>query len=367
MHLRSFDYFRALAILVIIGNHCYGLSDGWRPTTVFGKFNVNLLIFGGETFFTFISGFLFYRVYYHKIDYKNFMINRMAKVLYPYLFISCILVFLVVFILRTGPYPEYFFPPNHGIFYQYIRPFVLYIVTGRALWGYWYVPFIMLVYVLSPFFAAYIRWSFKMRVAVMLGFFLTATLIHRPVGNINIFQAVLYYLPVYLLGIMASMHKDEIYGALKNRELLLLAPALLLCFVQAAFYTNYEYFFKDAFTLTVVDISIIQKSILCLFFMVWLHRFENKKSPLLSKIADVSFMLYLIHPIILTLLKHGMRYSHKYGYPSVTYLSNVLNHPGGLFVYFLVVFSVCFIFTLTLPVIQQTIRRVGGTIKSSFR
>jgi probable poly-beta-1,6-N-acetyl-D-glucosamine export protein len=354
VNLKSFEYFRALAILFIIANHCYGLSGDWQPATVFGKFVVNFFTIGGATYFTFISGFLFHSVSYREFKYTDFMIKRIKKVACPYLLLSIIPIFVLVFVLRTGPYPEYFFLPAKGLFYQYIRPFVLYLVTGRTFWAYWYIPYIMVVYALSPLFMIYIKWSFRSRLVVVLFFFCISTLIHRPPGMISIFQAVIYFIPVYLLGIMASMHKDEVYLFLKGKEIYLLLAALSLSLIQVIFYDNFLIFFKKPFEFNVIDISIIQKSIMCLFLMVWLHRFEYRQISFLRRTAEASFALYFIHPILLTLFKHFSQISYDHKYKIASGIFDTLYHPLGLFIYFFIILSVSYMIALLL-------RRVFGS------
>jgi peptidoglycan/LPS O-acetylase OafA/YrhL len=59
MFLNSFNYFRAIAILLIVAGHSYEIAGiNIYNLNFFEKLAVNL-ISGGTTLFVFISGFLF--------------------------------------------------------------------------------------------------------------------------------------------------------------------------------------------------------------------------------------------------------------------------------------------------------------------
>jgi len=72
MHLRSFEYFRAVAIVLIVIGHTYDIS-GWQIDS-FGDRVLANLISGGTSLFVFISGFLFHHVFYPKFVYRKLMV-----------------------------------------------------------------------------------------------------------------------------------------------------------------------------------------------------------------------------------------------------------------------------------------------------
>jgi probable poly-beta-1,6-N-acetyl-D-glucosamine export protein len=312
MRLNSMSYFRGLAILFIVAGHCIGVS-GWYLDTVPRKLVANFL-YGGTSFFVFISGFLFHHVFYKDFIYQKFITKKIKNVATPYILISIIPVFYYVFICKTGPHPEFFFSSSAGLFPEYIRPFILYLVTGGTFYAYWYIPFILVVFLLSPLFIAYIELSAARRILIMLLLLMVSAIIHRPVDNISVFQSVVYFAPVYLFGIVASIHKEQIYECVGGKEVYVLLAALALAGFQVVFYEIYLNFHKNPLEITVLDINIIQKSLLCLFFMVWLHRFENRSFPYLNKLAEASFAIYFLHPVVLLPFERFMEYLYMSNY-----------------------------------------------------
>ena len=81
--------------------------------------------------------------------------------------------------------------------------------------------------------------------------------------------------------------------------------------------------------------------------MVWLNRFEGRQLPLLGRIAEASFALYLIHPIVLTFLQECSTFSFNHGYKAATAVFNVLYHPLGLSIYFLLILGFCYAVALS--------------------
>jgi len=77
MFLNSINYLRAIAIIIIVAGHCDGLS-GWEPNNIVEK-SVENLIRGGTDIFMFISGFMFYHIYFRNFDYRGFVRKKYRK------------------------------------------------------------------------------------------------------------------------------------------------------------------------------------------------------------------------------------------------------------------------------------------------
>lgn len=52
---------------------------------------------------------------------------------------------------------------------------------------------------------------------------------------------------------------------------------------------------KPPFIYNGIDLNLLQKLFLCLFWMVFLHRYEQYDSRLLKTIASASFAIYFLH------------------------------------------------------------------------
>lgn len=297
MYSNSFNYFRGVSIVFIVAGHCLYMS-GWAVDTVTEKWVANLIL-GGTAFFVFISGFLFHHIYYSRFIYRKFLATKIKNVLLPYLILSAPLVLYSVLVKGTGPYAEHIFSGKQGIYSSYLEPIVLYLWTGRILEAYWYIPFIMVIFLLSPLIMGFVRLRTALQLLIVC-FFLTVSLfVQRPVLNLSVLQSVVYFLPIYLFGIMISIHRQKVYKYLDGHEIYLLLIIALLALVQSYYYPSFGNLHKSPLQLSLPDVLLVQKMVVCLFFMVLLHRFENSSIPLLDTLASASFAIYFIHPFVL--------------------------------------------------------------------
>jgi surface polysaccharide O-acyltransferase-like enzyme len=205
----------------------------------------------------------------------------------------------------SAKYNGYFLPTGTGLLAEYIIPTLKYYSTGRFLTAYWYIPFIMILFLLSPFHLIYIKYK-KSSQLILIGIFsLISTLMHRPLFNINIFQSVLYFMPVYLIGITCSMNRIALYQKLTGKDYYLLLFAVLLSILQVWSGKNGNYH-KNLFAFRGFDIMFFQKIVLCLFFMIWLNRFESYSNKIINTLASTSFTVFFLHPFFIRYIKKHM-------------------------------------------------------------
>lgn len=290
MHLKSIEYFRAIAIVLIVAGHCYAIS-GWIIDS-FAELVLANIITGGTTLFVYISGFLFHHVFYKNFNYRKFMIKKFRNVYLPYLFLS---IFAIYHALLTRiPFPEFYFGLKDTAVDQIVRPTLLYLWTG-GVFAYWYIPFIMGVFLLSPLFIRYIDSSRGCRIGLFCLSLAIALFIHRPVNNFSILQSIVFFLPAYMFGILCSMEKEHLYARLSCRLWLIATGVILLAMLQAACYDTAGSLQKPPFAFNGIDINILQKLLLSLFFVVFLHRYEQVESKLLTTLAAASFSIFFLH------------------------------------------------------------------------
>lgn len=303
--LNSINQFRAIAIIFVVAGHCFEIT-GMQFNSLVEKSIANLIT-GGTFLFVFISGFMFHHVFYKKFQYKQFLIGKVKNVLIPYIFLGILPISLFVS-HKTDGWGGFFQPQGLGVFYEYITPALKYYFTGAFLTAYWYIPFIMLMFLMSPLYFRFVQSKLTYQLSLILPLCGFSLFIHRPIDNINIFQSVIYFIPVYLIGIVCSINKNKIYEALAGKELILLAIVFFLAALEAtsSLIGNYH---KSPFVYGGVDLMFIQKIILSLFFMIYLHRFELLKSKYLHLLAASSFAVYFLHPFIIWIIK---AVSHQY-------------------------------------------------------
>lgn len=301
MFLNSINYFRALSILFIVAGHCIYIADFSFDTT----FRKGLYSFvqGGTSFFVFISGFLFHHVFYPRFDFKKFYTKKLKNVLMPYFIMSLIPIFFFVIIQEPEKKDSlsYFLPHGQGLFQQYVIPILKYLATGSHIVSYWYIPFIMIVFLMAPLHTLFIKIHINKQLLIIFLFFIISVLIHRPITGssaIFFFQSVFYFMPVYLFGIICSQKKEFIYSKFTKYQFHILTIGVLVVISQTAL-GRYGNNYKHPFIYEGIDLMVIQKMIFSVFLIVWLNNFEKKKNKLLELIASCSFGIYFIHGILI--------------------------------------------------------------------
>ena len=340
MFLVSLNYFRAIAIVLIVAGHCYNLV-GIHAETLIEKTLINILT-GGTSLFVFISGFLFHHIFYSRYKYMKFMKGKVKNVLVPYFLLSIPIIYW--YILKNDGWLPYFMPQGTGILDEVIIPTLKYYWTGAAMTAYWYIPFIMVTFALSPLHILFIRQKTTVQVIGTMCLVVIAIFLQRPLHNYLVLQSVLYFMPVYLIGIFSSIHREKIYQLLERKELILLVMVIILAGVQAYFVSN-EGYHKAPFEYGGIDIMFLQKIILSFFFLIFLHRFEGTQSKILDIIASTSFAIFFIHGY----LKYsGMKVMSAIG---IQNLSNLALFEGSsqwivLIVAVLVITTLCILMAL---------------------
>ncbi len=145
--LDEFDYFRGIAIFFIV--LCHFMGDFNEKTgnsiNIFNdKFSFRYwiayefqFIWGDTALFVFISGFLFYYIFYQRgFDYKLFLKNKFKNIVSPYL-VMCALLFVIRFCVEKQA-------PSYNK--DWLRLNVFWYVA------FWYIPFISIVFIALPFF-----------------------------------------------------------------------------------------------------------------------------------------------------------------------------------------------------------------------
>lgn len=291
MHLQSIAKFRGVAIVFVLASHCYPLA-GLSFVSYTDRF-LQTLITGGTSFFVFISGFLFYHVFFPRYGFRKFMRGKARKLVIPYLLLS---IPPIIVLLHANARAQ-----NLDWVHAYALPIVKSYALGWAHTTYWYIPFVMAMFALSPLHYRFVTLRLSTQLAITAVLFVVALFVQRPLEPGFIPQALVYFTPVYLIGILCAMHKDAIWAALKGREVILVALALAAAVLEVAVgrHGNYN---KNPFDYGGVDLMLVQKTILCIAMMVWLHRFEATKNRTLDLLAATSFSLFFINPYVISFL-----------------------------------------------------------------
>lgn len=291
MYLNSFTHFRAIAIIFIVAAHVYGAAG--IKFDNFGSILFQNFIAGGTSLFVFISGFLFFRVFCRDFNFSKFYYKKLKFVLVPYLILGFIPLVYHVLSFKQD-WGGFFYPQGNGFINEYIIPALKYYATGRFMAAYWYIPFAIILFAMSPIHHKFAYLDRKIQLLIIVFLTVIAIFVHRPIDNISIIQSLIYFTPVYLSGIFCSVHYERCVDILRRFEFLLLASVFMVSIMQTSlgYVGNYH---KPALIFSGIDLVYIQKILLCLFFMIFLKRYDDKNHVIITLLASTSFSIYFLH------------------------------------------------------------------------
>lgn len=296
MYLYYIEKYRVIALLFVVFGHVLSgigvQADGRLEGVVFN------LVSGGTFFFVFISGFLFFHINQDGFDYFRFIKKKLTYLAVPYLFLGAAPIFF--YVLHADPwFGGSFLPEGEGTFDRYFWPSVKYVLTGRFMLAYWYIPFIIVMFLLSPLHLYFSRMDGGKQRLLLVFFVLVSLFAHRPEMLINTLHSVLYYMSVYLFGVYVAVHKDAVALKLKPYCRALMLGGFLVALIQADMGTLGSYY-KGLFEYNGVDLQYVQKIMLCLGIFSYLYwQSSNVSTPIIKYLASVSFAIYFIHPFLL--------------------------------------------------------------------
>ena len=289
--LRYIHNFRGMAILIIVMGHVLVYLD-WessRISYVIGK----TLLKDGTVYFVFIAGFLF-QYLSKKYVYQNYLRKKLKYVLIPYFLVSIPAVIYSV-LSQTISSDAWF----GSVFSSWTLPkqIITLYLTGAHLYPLWFIPMIVIVYLISPL----LIWLDLHPVCYWTLIALLPLSLAFPRPQINaIWQSFLYFLPVYILGMFASRYLDQILLLTKKYFVFLAAVSVLLSCVYA-----YQNFLDETLSSTYLYVNTLNREIQCflLLYLLWHFdaRIDHRLHQVLAFLANISFGLYFLHGYIISI------------------------------------------------------------------
>jgi len=140
--IEELDYFRGIAILFVVFGHSWQSPHGQIYDLS------QAIMVGGTTLFVFISGFFFAKTYASRDgSYREFLGKKILNVGMP--FVAVTLVFLGIIFLKLP-----FTTDTGGGALRRINNFLTF---GYIYTSHWYIPFVMLMFLLAPLHRLFFR------------------------------------------------------------------------------------------------------------------------------------------------------------------------------------------------------------------
>ena len=341
--------FRGVSIIFIVFSHCYNLS-----ISSFGQNNELLakifrnIVSGGSAFFVFISGFLFLTIYDSNKKYFDFILKKIKFVYLPFLFFMSFDLFYILFKLfinyftHSNPEKQYF---NKNILFNFDFSSAFFLGESFISFGnFWYIPFIMMMYIISPFYFYFSQLRFNFQIYIFLFSLQVSLFLHRnhSFEFVMNFQNVIYFMPFYLLGILLSINDKKKYFGISNKILFyLLLLSIILSIVNNIYNSN---IFK------LIDLMMFQKLFFCIIFSELLKNISSQNLGIIKLLANNSFGIFFVHSFFIFLLG------------KLTILFGIAFKNESFFIYLLISFSI--LFTSLIVVIM--IKKILGSRSKYF-
>lgn len=311
-YVESLDLIRALTIASVVGVHSsWYMADGsgWVST----GYVLSLLHFTRESFMAMTGFVLTYSLWQKHVVWKDFWVKRFKLVLFPYAIWSA----LYLLVLR----------PFHGLL-PFLSTYGKDLLDGQAWFHLYYLLITMQFYLIMPLFLLLMRWARKHPWWVVGSAALFEVLLmaydHFGVGlyphGINAYtgEEVWTYTLYLVMGGVAAVHWDRVREWLKTHQRLVFSLVLASALVMEG---DFALEWHVTHTLTIAE-GVLQPAMVPWSFGIIVGlatlgiRYEDRRRmqpgryPLIKKLADLSFGVYLFHPMLLAWWSNLMGYVH---------------------------------------------------------
>ncbi len=292
MYLANIHNFRTVAILGIVGAHSLHNFDWGDDKILFRSFDA--LFNESSIWFFFIAGFLF-QYLSRNFNTKNYYTSKIKNVITPYLILSIpALIGSLTFVDQEMPVG---FEDKHIA----VQIF-LFLITGKHLAPFWFVPTISIIYVFAPLLIAADRakWPYYalpvlLVMSALLGRDGFLDITHLG-GYFSPVSKAIYLFSIYFFGMFCSQFRDQMARWVINWHWPLLALAI------AAFWA--EVMLLDA----AIEYLFIFKAVTAVLLVYYLDLYGKDLLARLSYVGTASFGVFFVHGYFLQIVKMGNNY-----------------------------------------------------------
>ena len=279
MFLSHIHNFRAYAILGIVGAHSLHAFQWNESPFVFELFDT---IFNqSSVLFFFIAGFMF-QYLGDRFEKWNYWKKKFKNVIVPYLLLSIPSIYY---------YTTMGFQDNvWSGFYDYplYKQAFFFLITGKHLAPFWFVPTIALFYMAAPLL---IKADRDRRIYFMLPLFMVISFFIGRDGQYGPINKAAYLFSVYLFGMFSSVYHDQMLAFVKKYQWVLLGCILILVAGNLVVDGKERYF------------QYVLKVSMCPLLLFYFDRAESLVKGRLDYLAHISFGIFFIHAYVLPAIK----------------------------------------------------------------
>ncbi len=264
---------RGLAILLVIFAHAVStVSDNGIVMNIFRSLSGNSTVL-----FVMIAGFLFHEMS-HNFNFGEYIVNKIKFVLLPYIIMSIPAALLYMTGVKTD---------HNWMDVQWLqslslaKQYLYLMVTGAHLGPLWFIPMVMIFYIISPVLIYLQQKPYGLHIAFAITL-VCAVIIGRPLLNDDTLQAFVYMLPAYIFGVILAKYDFVNKYDIKHSLFFITLSTLLIVIMDVLFKvgSGNDLLIRIVFSVTVFCCCI---------------QFLNKHNKWINLFARLSFYLFFIH------------------------------------------------------------------------
>lgn len=282
------DFLRVLAILAVVLIHTTVTTIQTSKHTITAiplTFFLNQIAIFAVPLFFLISGFVL-ELNYKQLNYFSYFQKRASKVVIPYIFWS---------LFYYLAYPATI--SKNASFFSLL-------LTGKAAYQLYFIPAIIILYLLFPLLHRYYLFFANKIILTMLFlaevFFLTQDYFYGPFSIGNALRITLLSFVMFPLGMIASHHEKRVLSFTKKYFSILLSATLLTMFAVFAqgWYlyttTRYPQAIYSQYQPLVLPYTLLIAAIFFPYFSM--HDIYKK---IIMRLSRLSFFVFFIHVAII--------------------------------------------------------------------
>lgn len=275
----SLENFRGVAIIFVMLSHIMSIQNMGKVGDIF-----YYLVGDATAWFVFISGYLFYYLEANNFNYSSYLWKKIKFVVFPYLILSFPAILFWIFISQNLLYGM-----TSGDFFIWAL-----LAGGIAVGPMWFIPMIVIFFILTPFFN-YISKN-KLIYLVLVPSLIFSLFSSRSVYNANPGLSFLHFLGFYVLGIVVAKKNKEVEELRDECKFLLIAIGLSVFLYFGFIFPGISDLPPSFFSgMGKLNYILVGKLGLLMAIFILFERFFEKKSQILGYFAKISFGLFFIH------------------------------------------------------------------------